>query len=293
MKIQKINNSNFKGLFTNKSTSDNWRMEYSPYSWESNNTSKMAKKEQFDIYAHTLPDNEEYYIKGSGLAESSKDIFGTESYYVNHDGKMRTTITEMPALNREESLNILNKKLDKFIEIKNTAMSAIKNDAELVKNSTIKSEQRFANYYNDTQTGFFHRENPIQSSCVQMKYEFDNVRNNTVQLYNNLTNYIKLRESYENVKKQHAQNESEIKFLKDLRSKNQLIDISRRNIYDPNKALWEALQDINKSISKFVCLPHKTISIEEILNAVGQKVKSADIPQKAIEYVDTLIKKSI
>lgn len=293
MKINAINNTNFKGLFTNKSTNDNWRMEYSPYSWESNNTSKMVPKQKFNIYDSILPDNEEYYIKGSGFAESSKDILGTESYYVSHDGKMRKTITEMPAMNREESLNILDKKLDKFMEIKNIAMSAIKKDTELVKSSTIKSEQRFIDYYNDTQSGFFRRENPIQSSCTKMKYEFDNVRNNTVQLYNNLNNYIKLRDSYETIKKQQATNESEIKLLKELRSKNQLIDISRRDIYDPNKALWDALQDIKKVIGKFVCLPHKTISVEEILKMVGPKVKNADIPQKAIEYVDVLIRKSI
>ena len=52
MKIQAINtNTNFKGLFTDKSAQNNgnWRMEYQPYSWESNNTGKMANKERIDI----------------------------------------------------------------------------------------------------------------------------------------------------------------------------------------------------------------------------------------------------
>lgn len=45
--------------------------------------------------------------------------------------------------------------------------------------------------------------------------------------------------------------------------------------------------------SKIVALPHKTISVREILNAVGGKVKETDIPNLAIKYIDTLIEKRI
>ena len=39
MKINAINNTNFRGLFTDKSSQNgsNWKMEYSPYAWESPN----------------------------------------------------------------------------------------------------------------------------------------------------------------------------------------------------------------------------------------------------------------
>ena len=65
MKINAINNTNFRGLFTDKTAQNggNWRMEYSPYSWESNNSSKMANKKKIDVYASSLPDNEEIYTK--------------------------------------------------------------------------------------------------------------------------------------------------------------------------------------------------------------------------------------
>ena len=72
-----------------------------------------------------------------------------------------------------------------------------------------------------------------------------------------------------------------------------MIDISRRDIYDPNKALWSALQNIKEAAEKYVSLPHKTISVQEILKAVGTKAKKVDIPKLAVQYVDTLIQKRI
>ena len=296
MKIQAINNTNFKGLFTNKSTNDNWRMEYSPYSWESNNTSKMAPKENLDVYASKLPDNEEIFTPLSSINNraSSKDILGTESYFEDATtGKIRKTISEVNAMNREESLGILNKKLDRFLSLKDDEISLIKNNVEYIRKCTDSNEKNFNIFYNDSQEGYFDRTYSLKRSSNEMKQDFDNVRNDTVKLYNNFHNYMNLKNSMDDIKNQKSVNESEIKLLKDLRAKNQLIDISRRDIYDPNKALWEALQDIKKAANKYVCLPHKTISIEKILKAIGQKVKSADIPQKAIEYVDTLIKNSI
>ena len=296
MRINAINSTNFKGLFTNKSTNDNWRMEYSPYSWEQNNTSKMAPKKQFSIYSMTLPDNEEIFTKDNLYyeKESSKDILGTESYFKNTEtGKIRKTITEVPAMNREDSLRVLNKKLAKFLGMKEEEISLIRNDVEIIKPSTVKSEDRFRKFYSDAEEGYFSRDYSLSTSHGIMKEEFDNVKNNVVSLYNKFNNYVQLRDSVDNVKKQISLNESEINQLKKLRVSNQLIDISRRDIYDPNKALWEALQDIRKAANKFVCLPHKLISMDEILKSLGRAVKKEDIPQEAIKFVDTLIKKSI
>ena len=126
MKIQSIHaNTNFKGLFTDKSkeNSGNWKMEYQPYSWEKNHNyaiSRMANKQSFDIYDSKLPDNEEIYLRNTTYrAETSKDILGTESYFVNYDGTMRRTIDEKPAMNREKSLEVLYKKYNAFLEMKN------------------------------------------------------------------------------------------------------------------------------------------------------------------------------
>ena len=121
MKIQAINNTNFKGLFTDASgiNGGNWRMEYSPYSWESNNTGKMANQTDIDVYAKNLPDNDKIYTYDlSTRRKSARDILGTEFYFENADGKMRRTITEVPEMNREDSLRVLDKKLGIFLEDK-------------------------------------------------------------------------------------------------------------------------------------------------------------------------------
>lgn len=294
MRINAINNTNFKGLFTNKSTSDNWKIEYSPYSWEQNNTSKMTPKKQFSIYSSTLPDNEEIFTLGTypNFRDSSTDILGTESYFEDKTtGKIRKTITEVPAMNREDSLTVINKKLNKFLDIKNNEMSTISKSIENVKKSIQNSEERFNRFYNDSKEGYFNRNYSLATSRETMKEEFNNVRNNAVDLYNKLNNYKLLNDSSENVKKIISNNQSEIDLLKKLRSNNKLIDISKRDIYDPNKALWEALQNVRVALEKFVCLPHKTISVKEIMAAIGNPENN--IVNKAIRYVDDLILRSI
>ena len=75
MRIQAINtNTNFKGLFTNKSNENggNWKMEYQPYSWEKNadgDIGYMANKERVDVYASRLPDNEEIFTRETYYAK--------------------------------------------------------------------------------------------------------------------------------------------------------------------------------------------------------------------------------
>ena len=120
MKINAINNTNFRGLFTDKSSQNggNWKMEYSPYAWESPNgynLSKMDTQRDIDIFGTVLPDNEKIYTENYNR-KSAKDILGTEFYYETYDGRVRKTITEVPAMNREDSLRVYNSKLQKFLE---------------------------------------------------------------------------------------------------------------------------------------------------------------------------------
>ena len=119
MKINVISNTNFRGLFTDKSAQNggNWKMEYSPYSWESKNfklDSTMADQGDVDILGTCLPDNEKIYTEQNGR-KSAKDILGTEFYYEYDNGKVRKTITEVPAMNRQDSLRVYNSKLEKFL----------------------------------------------------------------------------------------------------------------------------------------------------------------------------------
>ena len=62
MKVNVINNTNFKGLFIDKTKENNgnWRMEYRPYSWEMKNDGEyiMAPQTEWDLFSDKLPDNE-------------------------------------------------------------------------------------------------------------------------------------------------------------------------------------------------------------------------------------------
>ena len=79
MKINSINNTNFKGLFIDMTVQNGvkWKMVYHPYSWEGG----MVNKEKIDI--KKLKENDYYTVdekvKGVSLTEEgSKKI---ESYF--------------------------------------------------------------------------------------------------------------------------------------------------------------------------------------------------------------------
>ncbi len=292
MKINAINTTNFKGLFTDKTAQNggNWRMEYSPYSWESNNTSKMANKKKVDVYSSYLPDNEEIYTKFSETAENSKDILGTESYYKRSDGKMRRTITEVPAMNREESLKVQNKKYDAFLEMKKEEFSRLRNNVTGITDKVDNSVTDFRKYAADVPLGFFTAAYDRRYAVNQMSKEFDTVLDSAKNAYTNFLDYDKLRISADNVRSVQKRNAEEIDKLANLRKAGQLIDISRRDINDADKPLIENLKHgFNTIRSKFVCLPHRLISMDEVMRTLGRAAEVPDNKQLIIDYIKRLI----
>ena len=293
MKIQAINtNTNFKGLFTDKSAQNNgnWRMEYQPYSWESNNTGKMANKERIDIYANMLPDNEEIYTKNKGYyAETSGDILGTTSYYKTYDGRMRRTIDEMPAMNREDSLKVLDKKLGKFLEQKQELRKELEAnfDRQTLAIRSSSDNYNIASYELDNT--FWTKKN-IKNNMDNAARE---LKNNADIMYQNSQNYIKLMGSIDAVRQTKENGQKEIKQLEELRKSGKLIDISRRDIPNPNEALKQALADIRAAAGKFLCLPHKLMSMEEVLKIVNPRNLSSGYNNEIISHVEKLIKRTV
>lgn len=293
MKIQAINtNTNFKGLFTDKSAQNNgnWRMEYQPYSWESNNTGKMANKERIDIYANMLPDNEEIYTKNKGYyAETSGDILGTTSYYKTYDGKMRRTIDEMPSMNREDSLKVLDKKLGKFLEQKQELRKELEAnfDRQTLAIRSSSDNYNIASYELDNT--FWTKKN-IKNNMDNAARE---LKNNADIMYQNSQNYIKLMGSIDAVRQTKENGQKEIKQIEELRKSGKLIDISRRDIPNPNEALKQALADIRAAAGKFLCLPHKLMSMEEVLKIVNPRNLSSGYNNEIISHVEKLIKRTI
>lgn len=293
MKIQAINtNTNFKGLFTDKSAQNNgnWRMEYQPYSWESNNTGKMANKERIDIYANMLPDNEEIYTKNKGYyAETSGDILGTTSYYKTYDGRMRRTIDEMPAMNREDSLKVLDKKLGKFLEQKQELRKELEAnfDRQTLAIRSSSDNYNIASYELDNT--FWTKKN-IKNNMDNAARE---LKNNADIMYQNSQNYIKLMGSIDAVRQTKENGQKEIKQIEELRKSGKLIDISRRDIPNPNEALKQALADIRAAAGKFLCLPHKLMSMEEVLKIVNPRNLSSGYKNEIISHVEKLIKRTV
>ena len=293
MKIQAINtNTNFKGLFTDKSAQNNgnWRMEYQPYSWESNNTGKMANKERIDIYANMLPDNEEIYTKNKGYyAESSGDILGTTSYYKTYDGRMRRTIDEMPAMNREDSLKVLDKKLGKFLEQKQELRKELEAnfDRQTLAIRSSSDNYNIASYELDNT--FWTKKN-IKNNMDNAARE---LKNNADIMYQNSQNYIKLMGSIDAVRQTKENGQKEIKQLEELRKSGKLIDISRRDIPNPNEALKQALADIRAAAGKFLCLPHKLMSMEEVLKIVNPRNLSSGYNNEIMHHIEKLIKRTV
>ena len=293
MKIQAINtNTNFKGLFTDKSAQNNgnWRMEYQPYSWESNNTGKMANKERIDIYANMLPDNEEIYTKNKGYyAETSGDILGTTSYYKTYDGRMRRTIDEMPAMNREDSLKVLDKKLGKFLEQKQELRKELEAnfDRQTLAIRSSSDNYNIASYELDNT--FWTKKN-IKNNMDNAARE---LKNNADIMYQNSQNYIKLMGSIDAVRQTKESGQKEIKQLEELRKSGKLIDISRRDIPNPNEALKQALADIRAAAGKFLCLPHKLMSMEEVLKIVNPRNLSSGYNNEIMHHIEKLIKRTV
>ena len=293
MKIQAINtNTNFKGLFTDKSAQNNgnWRMEYQPYSWESNNTGKMANKERIDIYANMLPDNEEIYTKNKGYyAETSGDILGTTSYYKTYDGRMRRTIDEMPAMNREDSLKVLDKKLGKFLEQKQELRKELEAnfDRQTLAIRSSSDNYNIASYELDNT--FWTKKN-IKNNMDNAARE---LKNNADIMYQNSQNYIKLMGSIDAVRQTKEIGQKEIKQIEELRKSGKLIDISRRDIPNPNEALKQALADIRAAAGKFLCLPHKLMSMDEILKIVNPRNLSSGYNNEIMHHIEKLIKRTV
>ena len=293
MKIQAINtNTNFKGLFTDKSAQNNgnWRMEYQPYSWESNNTGKMANKERIDIYANMLPDNEEIYTKNKGYyAETSGDILGTTSYYKTYDGRMRRTIDEMPSMNREDSLKVLDKKLGKFLEQKQELRKELEAnfDRQTLAIRSSSDNYNIASYELDNT--FWTKKN-IKNNMDNAARE---LKNNADIMYQNSQNYIKLMGSIDAVRQTKENGQKEIKQLEELRKSGKIIDISRRDIPNPNEALKQALADIRAAAGKFLCLPHKLMSMEEVLKIVNPRNLSSGYNNEIMHHIEKLIKRTV
>ena len=296
------NRINFKGLFTDKSRENHgqWKMEYQPYSWEMKNSREygMSNQVDFDIFAKELPDNEKIFRR-----QVFKNIFNTQSIYMDcHDilctkfyynnvnsGSARDRIDEMKAMNLEDSLRVRDKKLAKFIELKEAKQQELKAMVEKEFKNFKVEEKKFEEATSDFHEDLSSRIRSKSSNKEIMDSSYRNMSGNVLFIKGGFDDYLRLENSKEAVKKLRESGQAMIRELETAREEGKLIDISRRDIYDPNKLLWQIMHDVKLAAGKLVALPHRTISVNELLKMIGSNVKEADIPAKCVRIVDELI----
>ena len=254
-------------------------------------SSKLPNNEK--IFFETSPRKYEWQKKSG--RESCKDLLGTEFYY--HDfntNKMRKAIEHMEALNREDSLQVLGKKFDKFLDMKKDKQKGLEFEIDAQKKLILEDMQNFDYFSTDFDKGFWDRINEKTYDKAKMVSHKDNMQKVMNDLFGNIEKYIQLRNSADSIKAQKETVKNEIARLQQARESGNLIDISQRVfVYDPNKPLWDALQNPQEAKNKMVALPNMTISIQKILKDIGATITSKDIAEKAIKYIDKLIERDI
>lgn len=119
------------------------------------------------------------------------------------------------------------------------------------------------------------------------------VKNSLDSTADNAKNYIKLMGSIDAIRQTKENGQKEIKQIEELKKSGKLIDISRRDIPNPNEALKQALADIRAAAGKFLCLPHKLMSMDEILKIVNPRNLSSGYNNEIISHVEKLIKRTV
>ena len=285
MKINAITNTNFRGLFTDKTAENdwNWRMEYRPYSWET----IKANKEQIDIYSSKLPTNEEIYIDEPQY-KVSKDILGTKSYIKDTrygQDILRINIDDMPRMNYEDSLKVLDKKLGKFLEMKQEAMQDLKEPLENYNEHLFNISHEHGEYVSDVRRGLGFHVYDKQDRANGLAQTFDKVTKFAEDLGDNFSKYTQLSESADNVRLQRESIKNELNKILEAKAKNALIDISNFDVESVGRLLEKTLQNIEKAKEKLVVLSDRIITVSEIQKAIGENSKTKNI----IEYVQKLM----
>lgn len=202
---------------------------------------------------------------------------------------MRRTIDEMPAMNREDSLKVLDKKLEKFLEQKQELRKELEAnfDRQTLAIRSSSDNYNIASYELDNT--FWTKKN-IKNNMDNAARE---LKNNADIMYQNSQNYIKLMGSIDAVRQTKENGQKEIKQIEELRKSGKLIDISRRDIPNPNEALKQALADIRAAAGKFLCLPHKLMSMDEILKIVNPRNLSSGYNNEIMHHIEKLIKRTV
>ena len=298
MRINSIQNNNFQGKYIDRSNQNGgfWYMEYKPYSWESGNTSKMEQKQRLNVLAEELPNNEEIHstTKSPGFVfgrESSKDLLGTEFAY-NHCTEFlqeeKNEVVPVKAMNLEDSLKVQNEKYEKFLVLKQIAKSKLESLFFISNGDISKSHDKFLNSSKEYDNHFIKTK---QRKSVLDKNELE-LAQKALKLSKSIVEYMQLNTSIKSVEEKKQKNLEILQQIEEAKNNDNLIDISRRDVKNPNKQLYIAMQNAEKFVNQVIALPHKIVSVKEVISLCGQNIESTEFSQRFLSFVDKLIKKT-
>lgn len=308
MRINAINNQRtFKGLFIDRSKENggNWKMEYRPYSWElEDGKPVMQNKKKINYQAPKLPNNEENFFINSNNVEVSQDIFGTTSYYKcppeRNNGKMRSRIDVGKPMNREESLNVYLKKMEKFNKDKRSMLThELKSPVDFTP-VMIAYENEFkdalSRYNNDRGIfGGVKTEN-VSNMVNKTKLLYERAK----ELYKNAMRYINVSETIPQTEKEITQIKKELSLIEQAKKDKNYIDISNRSINNADEPLIKYLDEMvlsGKPVSeynKLIALPASTRWLKDIFSSLNVNLNTGLSPStktKVLEHVRSLIRK--
>lgn len=282
MKINSINNTNFKGLFIDMTAQNGgkWKMVYHPYSWEGG----MVNKEKIDI-KKDLPMNEEIYIPMSGNEpEISKDILGTVSYYKYPDhinnGKTRRHIDVGQRYNREDSLKIFSRKLDEFRKMK---LEACKELAERIKKA---GADVFSYKYDYDEKSREHRGSIFGSDSHQaMDESVTRMENFVRKSIGDARDYVEISESLNNLESNQRNIREELYSIRNARESGKLIDFSEINIKETLEYLNNLLDKIAgkqltiMDVDKYLVLPKESGDFKAMADTIMHRIYGYNIPK--------------
>ena len=297
MKIQSINNANFRGKYTyNSMDNGKWQTEYSPYSWENYNHSTAEPKRYIDILSSELPNNEQLYHADYRYdilqKEVSTDIMGTVTSIHNVENGLINADTVMcPSMSREESIKVYVEKLQKFLDMKLEYKDEAIRNMQSTYNKIRELSLNFDMHSKDFDSGLLMSKNTKQDNKDSMAAVKEKIMEKIGSIQEQQGRIDKLNESIHKVRKQIVSFKVELNNIAKARKNVRIIDISRRDIEDADRPLLNAMKyDFETLINSVVILPHKTISMQKIFAQMNNNKKfNPELKQDIVRYVTHLI----
>lgn len=269
MKVLPINKCNFKGVFVDKTFEHGGisHLDYLPYSWENPKTFGIANCKSFDITDKVLPDNECMPGKWILNRKYTTDILGTDIFYnerlCNNFETAEPVVEIQPAMNLEESLEVQQKKLRAFFKLKENKLNELEKNIKKIGSDL---------------TEISRKDYSIEVQCSAL---------NAIRYFKQ---YAEISKSQKPVLEKLSWIQTELQRIKDAKAVDRLIDISISGEIDKEfNPLRLALFVPSSAKGKIVALPHRTITVEEIIKSIKGKLED----KKVFEYVKNLIEKRL